>query len=463
MNIVSFDSPQLCFGPVHLHDARGRGIPAGITAVVGPNGAGKTTLGYVIERGRYGFGNRLTFAREGMTVKLLAFTDIHSFTGVDVLRYDQRLESSENEYVPTVAEIFGTAMDSEVWRDMSTRLNLHRAEAKKINYLSSGELRKLLIINALLSNPDILVLDNPFIGLDAVSRGELGGALTALRDRGVNIVLLLSDPADIPADADGTVWMDGCRFVDSCPPSLLPAAVADDEVTLPAAPGEIPPHDIAFSIRGGHAGYGGKNVFDHMDWTVRHGERWMLTGPNGSGKSLLLSMVCGDNPQAYANDIVLFDRRRGSGESIWDIKNNVGYVCPEMQLYFRSKLPVLGIVVEGMRPVLERYRKHTPEEQAIALDWLKCLGIEALADRDFSTLSSAEQKMVLLARVFSRQPALLVLDEPFQGLDPSARARMRRVIDALTARRGCSLIFVTHYPDEIEGCMCKSMLPDRAR
>lgn len=459
MDILRFESQQLCFGPVRLYGAQGRGIPAGMTAVVGPNGSGKTTLGYVIERGRYGFGNRVSFAREGMTVKLLAFTDIHSFTGVDVLRHDQRLESSENEYVPTVAEIFGASMDSDVWRDMSTRLNLYEVKDKKINYLSSGELRKLLITNALMGRPDILVLDNPFIGLDAASRGELAGALSSLRDRGVNIVLLLSDPTDIPADADGTLWMDGCSFVDTCPPSLMPDAVGDDDVTLPDAPGEIPPHEVAFCIRNGHAGYGGKNVFSHIDWVVKHGERWMLTGPNGSGKSLLLSMVCGDNPQAYANDIVLFDRRRGSGESIWDIKNNVGYVCPEMQLYFRSKLPVLGIVVEGMRPVLERYKKHTEAEEATAMAWLRCLGIEDLAGREFSTLSSAEQKMVLLARAFSRQPALLVLDEPFQGLDPAARRRMRRVIDALTGKRGCSLIFVTHYPDDIDGCQIKMMHP----
>ena len=168
-----------------------RRISPGITAVTGPNGAGKTTLGYVIERGRYGFGNRLRFVREGMRVKMLAFTDIHSFTGVDVLRYDQRLESSENEYVPTVGDIFGKAMAGDTWRDMCARLALDGVAEKRINYLSSGELRKLLIINALLSEPDILVLDNPFIGLDAPSRGELRNALTALRDRGLHIVLLL--------------------------------------------------------------------------------------------------------------------------------------------------------------------------------------------------------------------------------------------------------------------------------
>ena len=167
-------------------------------------------------------------------------------------------------------------------------------------------------------------------------------------------------------------------------------------------------------------------------------------------------MVCGDNPQAYANDIVIFDHKRGSGESIWDIKNNVGYVCPEIQLYFRSRLTVRGIVVEGMRPVLERYRLHTERECAIADAWLECLAISHLAERDFSALSSGEQRMVLLARAFSRQPALLVLDEPFQGLDPTAKERVRRVFDAIVEVRASSLIFVTHYPEELPSCVSYS-------
>ena len=446
--IIEFLSPTLCFGPVKLIGSQGVTIPAGLTAVVGPNGSGKTTLGKVIERGRYGFGNRVKFAREGMTVKMLTFTDIHSFTGVDVLRYDQRLESSENEYVPTVGEIFARVAADPMWMELCNRLRLHGILGKKINFLSSGELRKLLIINALLSAPEILVLDNPFIGLDASSRTELRDTLVALRSRGLHIVLLLSDPAELPAEADGVIWLEACRFV-SHPASVPDSAVEEKPITLPAPSHEIPPHTVAFSIRDGHARYGGRSVFEGVTWQVNRGERWMLTGPNGSGKSLLLSMVCGDNPQAYANEIVLFDRRRGSGESIWDIKNNIGYTCPEMQLYFRSRLPVRGIVVEGMRSVLERFAPHTPAEEADADAWLECLGIAPLADRDFSTLSSGEQKVVLLARAFARQPALLVLDEPFQGLDPQVRERMRRVIDTLVDTRRSSLIFVTHYPDEL--------------
>ncbi|MDE5918733.1 MAG: ATP-binding cassette domain-containing protein, partial [Duncaniella sp.] len=162
--IIEFVSPVLRYGNVTIRSVEGCGIVEGVTVVAGPNGAGKTTLGTIIEKGRYAFGNRLRFSRDGMTVKMLKFTDIHSFTGVDVLRFDQRLESSENEFVPTVGEIMGSRLDDKRWDELCGALALDDVAGKKINFLSSGELRKLLVINALMSSPDILVLDNPYIG-----------------------------------------------------------------------------------------------------------------------------------------------------------------------------------------------------------------------------------------------------------------------------------------------------------
>ena len=219
------------------------------------------------------------------------------------------------------------------------------------------------------------------------------------------------------------------------------------EFPAPGAP--LLPHEVAFSISDGLLRYGDRTVLSGFDWVVRRGERWMLTGPNGSGKSLLLSIVCGDNPQAFSNKVHIFDRRRGSGETIWDIKNNVGYVCPEMQLYFRSPLTVEGIVIEGLRPGLRRYGKATQAERDVARMWLGILEIDHLAERHFQDLSSGEQRLVLLARAFVSQPAMLVLDEPFQGLDSRRKELLRRVIDSLLDSRGAALIFVTHYPEEL--------------
>lgn len=462
--LISFDSPRLGYGKVVLQNPDHSGIPQGVTAILGPNGSGKTTLGTILEKGRYAYGNRLSFARENMKVKMLSFTDIHALSGMEVEYQAQRMEATMNDYVPTVAKILGNKIDSPVWSEMCRLLNLHDVADKKINYLSSGELRKLLIINALAENPDILVLDNPYIGLDAASRDEFDSAMKSLRDNGTGVVMLLCDGADIPVYTDAVILVYDCRI--SAPITTtkaidelrkpLPASEMPEAILPGRPPHKLIPHDIAFEIRNGHIKYGDREILRDVDWKIRRGERWVLTGPNGCGKSLLLSMVCADNPQGYANDITLFDRRRGSGESIWDIKDAIGYVSPEMQLFFKSSSPVVDIVVQGMRNSLNRYRPSTPEETAEAETWLRILGISHLADRKFQELSSGEQRLALVARALIKQPELLVLDEPLHGLDSVRKSLVKGIVDRLMERNGTSLIFVTHYTSEIPSCVTHS-------
>lgn len=467
-----FLSDRVGYGPVAIDIAPGvGGVPEGVTAVLGPNGSGKSTLGKVLALGRYAFGNRLGFPAENLPLKMLSFNDIHSFTGVDVLCHTQRLESSSNDYVATVGEIFGDLTRDPRWLQLCDAMGLHGAVDKRINYLSSGELRKLLIVNALHARPYLLVLDNPYIGLDAPSRGELDAALQALPATGVNVVMLLCDPAEVPPYASAVLTMDACRIT-----SLVTSEAEIDAIRrTPPAPGQpapdIPdrnrpdrPHDIAFAIADGHLRYGDRAILDHIDWTVRSGERWALTGPNGSGKSLLLSMVVGDHPQAYANHITLFDRRRGTGESVWEIKDRISYVCPEEQLYFRSPDTVRAIVARGPRPWLDRFGRLSEEELTLADRWLAIMGLTPLADRTFDTLSSGQQRMVLLCRAFIRQPDLLILDEPLHGLDTDAKQRVRTVCDALSARNRSALIFVSHYTAEIPATVTARFdLADRHR
>lgn len=459
---VRFAGGRLGYGSVVLGNRGVAGIPAGVCAVLGRNGAGKTTLGLVLEKGRYAYGNRLEFAKENAKVRMLTFTDIHSLTGIDVQRHDQRLESTANDLVPTVAEIVGdSAYDPRRVR-LCDSFGLHDVMDKRVNYLSSGELRKLLIINALLLMPDMLVLDNPYIGLDAASRDELDAAIRGIAGKGVDVVLLICDAADIPAYASSVIQLE-----DRCLSRLVTdrtemdrmraqAATAGAEITaadIPVRATAYPPFETAFAIEDGHIRYGERSVIEGLDWRVANGERWALTGPNGSGKSLLLSLVTADNPQAYANRITLFDRRRGSGESIWEIKDRIGYVNPEMQLYFRSPLPVEEIVARATRNALSRFRKASDEELDEARAWLRLLDIEGLAGREYAGLSSGEQRLVLLAAALVKQPLLLILDEPLHGLDSQRKERVRRIIDCLAERNGTSLIFVTHYAREIPSCV----------
>lgn len=458
--IVSFESEKLCYGKVQLRNPNYSWIPCGVTAVCGDNGSGKSTLGLILEKGRYGFGNRLRFSPDTLKVKRLAFTDIHSLSGMEVTYYNQRMEATMNEYVPTVEEIMNRRKAPSGWLQRCEEIGLKDVAGKKINYLSSGELRKLLIVNALLSNPDLLVLDNPYIGLDAVSRLELDGSIKRLREKGVSTVMLLCDINDVPDYADNLISIKDKEIgspvkMNARMNSISTQSIENkEEVPLPiTSKKRTTDYSVAFEIKNGVARYGEKIIFSGVNWKVNRGECWCLQGRNGSGKSLLLSMICADNPQGYSNDITLFDRHRGSGESIFEIKDRIGFVSPEMQLYFKSADPVIEIVVQGKRNSLNRYRPSKPEEREEAKNWLKVLGISHLSDAFFSELSSGEQRLVLLARAFIKEPDLLILDEPFHGLDSLRKKRVKEIINTLIEKNKSALIFVTHYENEIPECV----------
>lgn len=195
--------------------------------------------------------------------------------------------------------------------------------------------------------------------------------------------------------------------------------------------------------------YGPKQILKDLCWTVREGERWALSGRNGSGKSTLLSLVCADNPQAYACDIRLFGHQRGSGESIWDIKRHIGYVSPEMHRAYKSNLPAIRIVASGLKDSIGLYVKPTDSELQICRFWMDIFSLLHLEQRPFLTLSSGEQRMVLLARALVKDPDLLILDEPMHGLDLHNRQMVKDIIEAFCQRPRKTLIVVTHYEEEL--------------
>lgn len=459
--LIEFESDRLGYGKVELLNPHHSGIPYGLTAIIGRNGAGKTTLGRVLEKGRYAYGNRLKFSAPGMKVKMISFTDIHALSGMEAQYFAQRMESTMNDMVPSVRDILRDKINSPLFSKFCDSMNLKNVADKKINFLSSGELRKLIIINALLDSPDLMILDNPYIGLDAPSRSELNETFRLLRDMGKGIVLLVCNFSEIPDFADHYIRIEN-KIIGI--PSKFPEDnadiphFADESIVLPdRIVSGISDFDIAFKITDGHISYGNLKILSKFNWTVKKGERWILTGPNGSGKSLLLSMICADNPQGYANDITLFDMERGKGESIWEIKDNIGYVSPEMQLFFKSNSNVRDIIIQGMRSSLNRYVKPSDEEIAIAGQWMNVMGIQNIADRLFQNLSDGEQRLVHVARALIKQPQLLVLDEPLHGLDAVNKQMVMRIINQMASKNNMTMIFVTHYTDETPDCITNKM------
>ena len=198
-------------------------------------------------------------------------------------------------------------------------------------------------------------------------------------------------------------------------------------------------------------------ILRKLNWTIREGEKWALFGPNGAGKTTLLSLVLGDNPQAYANDIVLFGKKRGSGESIWEIKRNIGWVSPELQLYYPSDATCFDVVCSGFFDTIGLYKKCSPTQQKTTHTWLKKLGLSGLAEIAFEDTSEGEGRLVLLARALVKNPALLVLDEPCQGLDANNRDRVIRAVDLVCKKSATTVIYVTHRIDELPQSITKKL------
>lgn len=346
---------------------------------------------------------------------------------------------------------------------------------KYIISLSSGELRKFQLTKTLGTGPRVLIMDNPFIGLDTQTRDQLRTLLDQLtRQTHLLIILVLSKVDEIPDFITHVIPIQGLH--------ILPKVTRQEyqqqlrQSSLPSLPLqkrnrilELPQKDLRkedfypqdgeeilrfsnVSIR-----YGSRTILKELNWTVNEGEKWALSGENGAGKSTLLSLVCADNPQAYACDIRLFGHRRGSGESIWQIKRHIGYVSPEMHRAYLKDLPAIDIVASGLTDSVGLYTRPKPEQKEICLQWMEIFGIASLADRTFLKLSSGEQRLCLLARAFVKDPELLILDEPLHGLDLRNRALVKEIIDVFCSRPHKTLVMVTHYQEEFPRCITHSL------
>ena len=209
--------------------------------------------------------------------------------------------------------------------------------------------------------------------------------------------------------------------------------------------------------------YGDRTILKELDWTVMRGQKWALSGENGAGKSTLLSLVCADNPQSYACDIRLFGRKRGTGESIWEIKKHIGYVSPEMHRAYLKNLPAIEIVASGLHDSIGLYKRPHAGQMAVCEWWMDIFGIAALKDKPFLQLSSGEQRLALLARAFVKDPELLILDEPLHGLDTYNRRRVKKIIEAFCHRRDKTMIMVTHYENELPQTITNRLFLKRNR
>jgi molybdate transport system ATP-binding protein len=328
--------------------------------------------------------------------------------------------------------------------------------------LSHGERQKLQIARALSRPLRLLLLDEPFAGLDASSRISFREALEHLMASGLHVIIATTRPEDLPSTITRILEIDRLRVVSECAHRQRGSGPRRPDAggfatpksrRKPQRPSTARPLIKLTNVR---IQYGDVTVLEDVSWSIGEGERWALVGRNGSGKSTLLGLITGDHPQAYVNDVEVFGRRRGEGDSVWETRKEIGMVSPELHLHFDSECSCSDVVASGFYDTVGLYRRPSARQRAQARRWLDRLRLRC-GEEPYRTRSLGEQRMVLIARAMVKEPRLLILDEPCQGLDPEHRRLVISTVEGIARRHRATILYVTHRKDEIPASIDRVM------
>lgn len=437
--------------------------------VMGGTGSGKTTLlkaiaGLIHHKGTISWGNN-----PSGRPRIALINRQHQFTNLSNISsfyYQQRFNSFDAEDASTVeAELLQFGNAKEV-RSNLEELGIAHCAASPMIQLSNGEHKRFQLAKALLQQAEVILLDNPYTGLDVSARKMLSALLDLLASKGL-LIILVSGHHEIPSSTSSVLQLENGKLqhrfsreqYDVYSRTRKTSESVFDPELLKTIPEAYPYSTFNYAIRMKNVSisYGDKQVLKNINWEVKNGECWNLAGHNGSGKSTLLSLINGDNPQAFANEIYLFDKRKGTGESIWDIKRKIGYISPELHHYFDAASNVFDTVASGLYDTIGLFRQLPPAHRDITDKWLEFFNIRHLSARLFHTLSDGEQRLVLLARALVKNPPVLLLDEPCQGLDDHATARFIAMIDGICRQLKKTMVFVSHYSADLPACINKKL------
>lgn len=389
--------------------------------------------------------------------------------------YQQRYNSSDSEDALTVEEYLRQIKTVNVVHAYWTFdkvieiLNLTALSSKQLIKLSNGETKRLMLAAALLKNPVILLLDTPLTGLDVQTRAAFNTILNEITASGITVIMATS-PHEIPDSITHIAALDNgsiaqvIKKADFKPELFIEdASTKIDRDKLSALLNNTDKQHYNLIVQMNHVNikYGDKIILNNVNWQILPGERWALLGPNGAGKSTLLSLINGDNPQAYANDIILFDKKRGTGESIWDIKKKIGFVSPELHQYFPTDNSCLQVIESGYYDTLGLFRPSQKAKADIALQWMQALEIDQYARHLLKNIPTSAQRLCLLARALIKNPDLLIFDEPCQGMDDHQQNHFKQVVNTICELSPVTLIYVTHYQHEIPDSVTKVLRLDK--
>jgi len=463
MHLLSLQNCHAIFSKhYHLHIDNLQIEPLQHSVILGPNGSGKSALAALA-------------AMQGELQSGQRFVTSHT-AWLSVEQQQALIEAEKQkdcadilDIIPTpstVQEILLGELDlASINQALLARVidifSLKDKLSRAFRALSTGETRKLLLAKALLQEPELLILDEPWDGLDTQSSAELSKLLHELSSKNT-FLFVLNRLSEVPSYCQQVVLMQDGHIQWQAQGNLQEQLahvqqiqhMQQSDLSIPNkdfdsfSPQPVDAASPLVKLQNVKVSYQDNIVFKDLNWTIHAQQHWQVTGPNGSGKTCLLNLITGDHPQCYVNDIFVFGYQRGNGESIWQIKQYIGYVSNAFHLDYRVNCSLLHVVLSGFYDSIGLYKQATANQIKLAHEWLQLMGLEAFAAKTFYELSFGDQRLALIARAMVKHPALLILDEPCNGLDDINRLKVLALVDLLARAGSTTLLYVNHHEDD---------------
>ena len=330
--------------------------------------------------------------------------------------------------------------------DLHERKIITKNSSQALRTMSSGERKKALLAHILKNGPDYLIMDNPFDNLDVDTQDELKQKLIALQND-VPLVQIISRKEDLLPFVNTFFTLEINSLIPLEYDSISREATKREDFN-----GKIPPplqefdfrENVLFDLKNVNVSYFGRPVLKDINWQLKKGDFWELRGKNGSGKTTILSMITGENPKGYGQELYIFGRKKGSGESVWDIKKRIGYFTPAMTDKFTGYHSVQHMIISGLTDSIGLYTKPTETQVRLAKEWLHLLNLLPLSNKLYNGLTTGQKRLVMCARAMIKHPILLILDEPTVGLDDESAALLVNLVNSFSMQSETALIFVSH-------------------
>ncbi|EOX4797967.1 molybdate ABC transporter ATP-binding protein ModF [Vibrio alginolyticus] len=380
---------------------------------------------------------------------------------------ERELEKDDTDFLDRIDQgstvyslILEQSQDTNLTEQLVNDLDLSHLRDSGFRVLSTGETRRVMLARALATQPDLVLLDNPFTGLDIAHRAALARYLHSL-SQNVQLLITFSRESDMPEWINSIALFSAGKLDSTMDKSswdnhpIIGQIKSQSEQQSEEMMSLIRQHQHStpfnnpiFELKNGAVEYTDKKIFTGLNWRIDKGQHWQVKGPNGCGKSTLLGLIFGDHPQCYSNDIDIFGKKRGTGETIWEIKQHIGMVSSALHLQYRVNCSVLEVILSGFYDSIGLYNQPTRKEMNIANEWLDILHMSQYKKTLFKQLEYGQQRLLLIARAIVKQPTLLILDEPYQGLDFLGRRLVKNTLELIARENLSQLLYVSHYQED---------------